>query len=101
MTFGDFQGLKLSALGLGCMRLPKSGPADEDIDVAATLELHRLRCLRVRLPAGYRHSRYHDRLRGAPGGLLRAGRWGSVGVRQKRSKKSLRHRDALGYYIPC
>ena len=72
MICRDFQGLKLSALGLGCMRLPKCGSADEDIDVAATLELHRLRCLRVRLPAGYRHSRHHDRLRGAPGGIALA-----------------------------
>ena len=35
MICRDFQSLKLLALGLGCMRLPKSGPADEDIDVAA------------------------------------------------------------------
>lgn len=52
MICRDFQSLKLLALGLGCMRLPKSGPADEDIDVAATPGLHRLRRLRVRLPAG-------------------------------------------------
>ena len=39
MVYRDFQGLKLSALGLGCMRLPKCGPADEDIDVAATQEM--------------------------------------------------------------
>lgn len=72
MICRDFQSLKLLALGLGCMRLPKSGPADEDIDVAATPGLHRLRRLRVRLPAGHRYSRHHDRLRGAPGGIALA-----------------------------
>ena len=39
MLYKDFQGEKLSALGLGCMRLPKSGPADSDIDEAATQEM--------------------------------------------------------------
>lgn len=39
MLYKDFKGLKLSALGLGCMRLPKNGPADADIDEAAVQEM--------------------------------------------------------------
>ncbi|MCQ2401664.1 MAG: aldo/keto reductase [Lachnospiraceae bacterium] len=35
MIYKDFCGKKLSALGLGCMRLPKNGPKDSDIDVNA------------------------------------------------------------------
>ena len=39
MQYKDFQDLKLSALGLGCMRLPKYGEADEDIDLAAAQDM--------------------------------------------------------------
>lgn len=39
MIYKQFQNLNLSALGLGCMRLPKCGDADSDIDVAATAEM--------------------------------------------------------------
>lgn len=39
MIFKQFQDIQLSALGLGCMRLPKCGEADADIDVAATAEM--------------------------------------------------------------
>ncbi len=35
MIYKDFQGLKLSALGMGCMRLPV-GEGDADVDVATT-----------------------------------------------------------------
>ncbi len=36
MIYNNFNDKKLSALGLGCMRLPKSTPSDADIDVDAT-----------------------------------------------------------------
>lgn len=39
MIYKDFKGKKLSALGLGCMRLPKCGPADSDIDTAAVSDM--------------------------------------------------------------
>ena len=35
MVYRDFQGLRLSALGLGAMRLPVKGGGDADIDEAA------------------------------------------------------------------
>ncbi len=35
MIYKDFHGVKLSALGLGCMRLPRCGEKDGDIDEAA------------------------------------------------------------------
>lgn len=36
MIYKDFKGLKLSALGLGCMRFPLAGEKDSQVDVAAT-----------------------------------------------------------------
>lgn len=36
MIYKNFQGKQLSALGMGCMRLPKSGPKDSDIDIELT-----------------------------------------------------------------
>lgn len=39
MIFKQFQDLSLSALGLGCMRLPKCGENDADIDEAKTAEM--------------------------------------------------------------
>ncbi len=39
MIIKNFQNLSLSALGLGCMRLPKRSEADADIDEAATREM--------------------------------------------------------------
>ena len=36
MIYCDFQDIKLSALGLGCMRLPRNGETDADIDQAET-----------------------------------------------------------------
>ncbi len=39
MIYNDFQNEKLSALGLGCMRLPMNGPADTDIDVEQTRKM--------------------------------------------------------------
>ena len=39
MLYKEFQGLKLSALGLGTMRLPVIGGADANIDVAAAEEM--------------------------------------------------------------
>lgn len=36
MIYKDFQGMKLSALGLGCMRFPLSGPEQTDVDLNAT-----------------------------------------------------------------
>ena len=39
MLYNVFRDEKLSALGLGCMRLPKNGEKDEDIDEAASAEM--------------------------------------------------------------
>lgn len=39
MLYNVFRDEKLSALGLGCMRLPKNGEKDEDIDEAAAAEM--------------------------------------------------------------
>ncbi len=39
MIYKTFQDKKLSALGMGCMRLPMCGPAATDIDVPATREM--------------------------------------------------------------
>ena len=39
MVYKDFQGIKLSALGLGCMRLPRNSEADADINVQLTSEM--------------------------------------------------------------
>lgn len=39
MLYKDFQDLKLSALGLGMMRLPKNGSGDGDIDEAKAAEM--------------------------------------------------------------
>ncbi len=39
MIFKDFQGKKISALGLGCMRLPTVEGKDKDIDMQATREM--------------------------------------------------------------
>lgn len=39
MIYKEFQGKKLSALGMGAMRLPLSGPNDSDIDEKATAEM--------------------------------------------------------------
>lgn len=39
MTYKDFQGLRLSSLGLGAMRLPTVGEGGGDIDVAQTAEM--------------------------------------------------------------
>ena len=39
MLFKEFKGHKLSALGLGCMRLPLCGPNESDINEVATAEL--------------------------------------------------------------
>lgn len=39
MIYKQFQNLRLSALGLGCMRLPKCGENDADIDEAATAKM--------------------------------------------------------------
>ena len=39
MIYKDFQSLKLSALGMGAMRLPVIGGADENIDAAAVQEM--------------------------------------------------------------
>jgi len=39
MYYNDFKDLKLSALGLGCMRLPTIDGKDEDPDAAATAEM--------------------------------------------------------------
>jgi len=39
MIYNDFQGLKLSSLGFGCMRFPKNGEADKDIDFDKTKEM--------------------------------------------------------------
>ncbi len=39
MLYKPFQELKLSALGLGCMRLPWHGETDAEIDVAQTKEM--------------------------------------------------------------
>lgn len=41
MIYKEFQDLKLSALGLGAMRLPVTGGKDADIDEAATAEMIR------------------------------------------------------------
>ena len=39
MIYKDFQGEKLSALGLGCMRLPRTSENFEDIDTAQVAEM--------------------------------------------------------------
>ncbi len=39
MIYNDYKDKKLSALGLGCMRLPKNSQSDADIDVEATKEM--------------------------------------------------------------
>ena len=39
MIYKDFQNLKLSALGLGCMRLPKTDNDDKNIDMQATTQM--------------------------------------------------------------
>lgn len=39
MIYKEFQDLKLSALGLGCMRLPLKSSSDADIDVEATQKM--------------------------------------------------------------
>ncbi len=39
MIYRDFKNIKLSALGLGCMRFPKCGENESDIDIAATKEM--------------------------------------------------------------
>lgn len=39
MIYNDYKGEKISALGMGCMRLPRCGDKDSDIDVAATAEM--------------------------------------------------------------
>ena len=42
MLYKDFKGLKLSTLGMGCMRLPTVGGQDSEIDEAAAAEMVRL-----------------------------------------------------------
>lgn len=39
MIYKDFEGIKLSALGMGCMRLPLIGSSDADIDEAQAKEM--------------------------------------------------------------
>lgn len=39
MVYKDFQGIKLSALGMGAMRLPLAGESDSQIDEDATAEM--------------------------------------------------------------
>ncbi len=39
MIYNEFQNEKLSALGMGCMRLPKNSDADGDINMDATREM--------------------------------------------------------------
>ena len=39
MIYSDFQGIKLSALGMGNMRLPITGGDDSKIDVRASVEI--------------------------------------------------------------
>lgn len=39
MLYHDFKGLKLSALGLGCMRFPKTGEAPSDVNVPLVEEM--------------------------------------------------------------
>lgn len=39
MIYKEFKGLKLSALGLGCMRLPLAGEKDSDVDEAAAAQM--------------------------------------------------------------
>lgn len=39
MIYKDFEGIKLSALGMGCMRLPLKGSSDADIDEAQAREM--------------------------------------------------------------
>ena len=39
MIYKDFQGLKLSALGMGCMRLPRNSASDADVNEAETARM--------------------------------------------------------------
>ncbi|MBQ2456137.1 MAG: aldo/keto reductase, partial [Firmicutes bacterium] len=39
MQYKDFKGLKLSALGMGCMRLPLLDPETKEVDVKQTAEM--------------------------------------------------------------
>ena len=53
MIYRDFQGMKLSALGFGAMRLPVIGDDDNAVDEAATFAMvdyareHGCACLRI------------------------------------------------------
>ena len=39
MTYKDLQGLRLSALGMGCMRLPRNSASDADVNEAETARM--------------------------------------------------------------
>ena len=39
MIYHEFQDLKLSALGMGCMRLPRNSASDADINEAETARM--------------------------------------------------------------